>query len=221
MLTALGHVLPIAVAVALSSVPIMATILILLSSNKNRSSIPFLIGWVVGIAAMVVIFTALAQVVPLGPPRKSQAAIGTALVVIGLVLVGLAIVSWLRVRGRPAEGVPKWLTAVSSFGPWSSLGLGLVLNVRPKAVLLSAAAGLSLRGDRLTNGELTVVVVIYTIVSATTVAIPIVARLVAPHRTESWLLDARTWIEKNNRTVSILILIMIGVVVIGNGLTHY
>ena len=34
MLQAIGHVLPIAVAVAISSVPIMATILILLSPKR-------------------------------------------------------------------------------------------------------------------------------------------------------------------------------------------
>ena len=46
MLDAIGHVLPIALAVAISSVPIMATILILLSPKRGRSALPFLIGWV-------------------------------------------------------------------------------------------------------------------------------------------------------------------------------
>ena len=55
MLSALGPLLPIAVAVAVSSVPIMATILILLSPKRNRSAIPFLIGWLVGMAAVVVV----------------------------------------------------------------------------------------------------------------------------------------------------------------------
>ena len=50
MLQAIGHILPIALAVAISSVPIMATILILLSPKRAQSAIPFLIGWVLGIA---------------------------------------------------------------------------------------------------------------------------------------------------------------------------
>ena len=71
MWAALGHILPIAVAVALSSIPIMAAILILLSPNKRRSSLMFLIGFVLGLAVTVVAFTLLAQLAT--PPRRSQA----------------------------------------------------------------------------------------------------------------------------------------------------
>ena len=48
MLSAFGTLLPIALAVAVSSVPITLTILILLSPKRNQVAIPFLIGWVVG-----------------------------------------------------------------------------------------------------------------------------------------------------------------------------
>ena len=55
MLSAFGTLLPIALAVAVSSVPITLTILILLSPKRNRLAIPFLIGWVVGMAVVVVV----------------------------------------------------------------------------------------------------------------------------------------------------------------------
>jgi hypothetical protein len=57
MLSALGELLPIAVAAAVSSVPIMATILILLSPKRSHPAIPFLVGWVLGMAAVVVVAT--------------------------------------------------------------------------------------------------------------------------------------------------------------------
>ena len=47
MLSALGQLIPIAVAAALSTVPITVMVLILLSPERNRSAMPFLIGWVV------------------------------------------------------------------------------------------------------------------------------------------------------------------------------
>ncbi|WP_345761170.1 GAP family protein [Diaminobutyricibacter sp. McL0608] len=220
MLAAVGHVLPLAVAFALSSIPIMATILILLSKNRNRSSIPFLIGWILGIALVLVVLTWIAQAVPGTVPRQSQVALGSALIVIGVALIALSVFNWTRGRRNPASGVPRWLEAVSSFGPWSSLGFALLLNVRPKAILLSAAAGLSLRGDGLSPGEVAVVVLIYTLVAASTVAIPIIARLVAPRRTEIPLVNARKWLEANNRIVSALILVLVGFVVIADGLTR-
>ncbi|HEY5222635.1 MAG TPA: GAP family protein [Microbacteriaceae bacterium] len=220
MLVALGHVLPISVAVALSSVPIMATILILLSPNKGRSSLTFLIGWVLGIVLVVVGLTMLARFIPTSSPKQSQAWIGTALVVIGAALVTGGIVLWRRSVGKPSNGIPKWLAAVGSLGPWSTFGLALLLNLRPKAILLAAAAGLSLRSDSLSVANTAVVIAIYTVISASAVAIPIIARLVAPRQTDSWLVGARKWVAKNNRIVSILIMILIGVVILGDGLTR-
>ncbi|WP_104109649.1 MULTISPECIES: GAP family protein [unclassified Arthrobacter] len=220
MLQALGHILPIAVASAVSSVPIMATIVILLSQNKRRSSVPYLIGWVLGIGIVVIGFTLLASVIPEPSPAGQQIVIGIAQIVIGLVLEAFAIIVWRRTRGKPAVDEPKWLATVGSLGPWSSFGLGFVLNLRPKSILLSAAVALSLRGSALTVGETAVVIAIYTALSATTVAIPVVGTLMSPEKTEAWLVSTRGWIARNNRTVTILILLMIGVVTVGNGLTR-
>lgn len=217
MWAALGHILPIAVAVALSSIPIMAAILILLSPNKRRSSLMFLIGFVLGLAVTVVAFTVLAQ---LTPPRRSQQTIGISLIIIGSALVVFAIIVWRRGAGRPSTGIPKWLSAAESMGPWSAFGLAFILNLRPKAILLSAATGLSIRGDDLSVTEAAIVIGVYTIVSASTVAALIVASLVRPEKTDTQLVRMRTWITENNRIVTILILIMIGVVIIGNGLTR-
>ncbi|WP_104092465.1 GAP family protein [Arthrobacter sp. GMC3] len=220
MLQALGHLLPIAVASAVSSVPIMATILILLSTNKRRSSLPYLIGWVLGIASVVISFTLLASVISEPSSGGKQTGNGIAQIAIGLALVTFAIIVWRRSRGKPEGEEPKWLATVGSLGPWSSFGLGVVLNLRPKAILLSAAAALSLNGSALTVGEATIVIAIYTAMSATTVGVPVIATLMRPEKTEAWLVSTRAWIARNNRTVTILILLMIGVVIVGNGLTR-
>ena len=220
MWAALGHILPIAVAVALSSVPIMATILILLSPNKGFSSLAFLIGWVIGIAVTLFAFTVFAQAVPAPSVRRSQAAVGTLLIIIGFGLVVLAIIVWRRGRGEPSSGIPRWLSAVGSLGPWSALGLALLLNLRPKAILLSAAAGLSLRADDLPAEEAWLVIAIFTIISALPVAFLIVGSWIRPRRAEKWLVKARDWLAANNRVVSILIMMMVGVVIISNGLAR-
>ena len=86
MLSALGPLLPIAVAVAVSTVPIMATILILLSPKRNQSAIPFLIGWVVGMAAVVVIAAIGANALPIRPFRAQQKAIAIGQIVVGTAL---------------------------------------------------------------------------------------------------------------------------------------
>jgi Sap, sulfolipid-1-addressing protein len=220
MWTAFGHILPIAVAVALSSVPIMATIVILLSPNKDRSSLPFLIGWVFGIAATIVAFTFLAQFVPAPSVRRSQPAVGALLIVIGLGLLIHAIVVWRRGPKEASGGIPKWLSAVGSLGPWQAFGLAFLMNLRPKAILLSAAAGLSLRADGLSVNEGWIVIAAYTVISASPVAFMIVGSRIRPRRAEQWLVGARDWTTANNRLVTTLIMLIVGVVIIGNGLSR-
>jgi hypothetical protein len=220
MWAALGQVLPIAVAAALSSVPILVILSILLSPNKHRSGPAFLLGWIAGIALAVVAFTALAHVVSAVPPRKSQVAIGVSLIVIGLALIIFTIVVWRRAAKREGARMPKWLSAADALGPWPAFGLAVALNFRPKGLLLSAAAGLSLRGQNLTLGQLAVVIVIYTVISASAVAVPVAASLTQPETTERWLIKARGWLTENNRIVSVLIMLLIGTVIVGNGLAH-
>ncbi len=71
MWQALGGLLPIAVTVAFSSVPITVTILILLSPNRNRAALPFLVGWVIGVAAVIVFSTLFASTLP-GPATQRR-----------------------------------------------------------------------------------------------------------------------------------------------------
>ncbi|KGJ72657.1 hypothetical protein GY21_13930 [Cryobacterium roopkundense] len=220
MLQALGQLLPIAVAIALSTVPIMATVLILMSPNRDRSSVPFLIGWVVGIAAMAGVFTLGAQAFPAPGTRgpHGSALLGLVQIFIGLALVALAVISWRRGRAHPTEGIPRWLRRVGSFGPWSSFGLAMGLNVRPKALLLSAAAGLSLRVGSLSPESTLIVLGIFAVLASATVSVPIVAAIASPERAETWLVASESWINRNSRTVTNLIVVVIGVVILGNGL---
>jgi hypothetical protein len=221
MLEAIGHILPISVAVALSSVPITAMLVILLSKNRNRSAVPFLIGWVVGLALVVSLFTLFGRALPGRTPGDLQAVVGRGEILVGIALIAVAMVSWRRaVRAPRVSDAPRWVAAVGSLGPWSCLGVALILNVRPKALLLSAAAGLSVHGDHLDPASTVIVIGIYTLISASTVAGPIIATLIAPDRMEPTLVRAEAFISKYGPIATALIMLMIGVVIVGDGLTR-
>ena len=63
-------------------------------------------------------------------------------------------------------------------GPATALGLALILNVRPKGLLLGAAAGLAIAGARLADTDAAIVIVIYLALASSTVTVPIIATLV-------------------------------------------
>jgi len=219
---AVGHILPFAVALALSSVPIMATIFILLSPNRKRSALPFMIGWVVGLFVVVAGAALLAQAVPTSrSPRQPDTVVGWIEIVLGLALIALTLFTLRRSRRRSTEiSMPKWLRSAGEMGPWSALGLALVLNIRPKALLLAIAAGLTVRADADEPSEALVAVVVYTIVACSTVAVPIIGTLLAPAKMEPRLVSARSWLGRNGEALGSIIGIVIGVVIVGMGIAR-
>lgn len=219
MLVALGAIVPIAVAMSLSSIPIMVTIVVLLSPSPRRRAMAFLIAWVVGMAGVLYACILLAGALPEpNTAKQPQPVVGVAIIAVGVALLLLGVLG--ARRPRTTSGMPSWLTAVGLVGWAKAAGLALVLNLRPKALLLAFAAGLSLRGTELTPGQTGIVVTIYTVIAVSSVAGPIVYSLAAPVRSQAWLVIARTWVEKNNAVVTLVILLLVGAVVLGEGISR-
>ncbi len=221
MLSALGELLPIAVALAVSSVPIMATILILLSPKRNHSAIPFLIGWVVGMASVVFVAELGASSLPVRPLRAQQRAIGIAQVIVGLAVLVVAVLAGRRAARAPVDRQSRWLHRVDRMGPIAALGLAGVLNLRPKALLLGAAAGLAIAGAGLNGTDTTAVIAIYVGLASSTVIVPIVATLIAPARMEPHLVATRDWLSHNSANITVVVLVMVGFVILGAGLSRF
>lgn len=219
MLAAIGQLLPIAAAAAVSSVPITVMLMMLLSPNRSKSAVPFLVGWLVGIAGVVGLCALGARLLPSPAEGASSAALGAAEILIGgaLLIVGLLT---LRVRTGPRPRAAGWMSRMDALGPWSSLAVAVALNFRPKAVLLACAAGLVLRGASLPLGPALIAIAVYTALAGSTIAVPIIMTLVAPRRMEPRLHEAKGWLHRHARVISAIVLLMVGLVAVGNGLTR-
>ena len=143
-------------------------------------------------------------------------------ILLGVGLLALARRQW---RSRPAEGaepaMPTWMSAIDSFTPTKGFGLGFVLSaVNPKNLLMGVAAGVSIGQGGLTVAQDAVAIAVFTVIAATTVAVPVIAFLVSPARWTAPLQSLRSWLTHNNATVMAVLLLVIGVVVIGKGLGY-
>jgi hypothetical protein len=220
MWQALGGLLPIAVAVAVSSVPITVTILILLSPNRNRAALPFLVGWVTGVAAVIILGALFASALP-APPRRGPDTVTTVLeMMVGAALIVLGVINLRRGAQSKDAGVPHWLSRVDSFGALVAFAVAVLLDFRPKGLLLGIAAGLALHAASVKAGEAAVLVAIYTVIATSTVVVPIVASFLAPRRVEPKLLAARDWMTHNGRLLTSQMMFLIGVVILGYGITQ-
>lgn len=218
MWSALGQLLPLAVAAAISTVPIMVTILILLSSRGRKVAIPFLVGWVAGMAGVVVLAALGASALPLAPVRAAQTAIGITEIIVGVGVLVVAAVAWRRAARGPVDTPNRWLGTVERLGPVTAAGLGVALNLRPKGLLLAAAAGLSIAGARLTASEAVLVAAVYLVLSTCSVTAPIVVTLASPATMQPRLVSTRDWLGRNGGHITVLVLLLVGVVVLGAGL---
>jgi hypothetical protein len=221
MWQALGALLPIAVALALSSVPITATILILLSPNRNVAALPFLVGWVTGAAGLIVLSTLFASVLPKPPRRGPDTVTAGLLIIIGLALIVLGALNLRRSPQSEGTGMSRWLSRVESFGALVSFAVAVALNFRPKGLLLGVAAGLALYAASVKVSEAAILIAVYTVIATSTVVVPIAASFIAPRQVEPKLIAARDWLARNGRLLTSLIMFMIGVVILGGGIAKF
>jgi Sap, sulfolipid-1-addressing protein len=218
MSSAIGDLLPLAVGVAISPIPIIATILMLLSARAGTTSTGFLVGWVSGVVAATTLFTVLTSGV--ADESTSDSGVAWLKVALGVLLLLLALRQW---RGRPRAGesaaVPAWMSSIDSFGFGKSLGLGFVLSaVNPKNLILCAGAGAVIGGSALSVGEDAVAIAVFTLVAVSTVLVPVVGYAVAKDRLSAPLAELKTWLQEHNAAVMSVLLLVLGVALIGKGL---
>ncbi|MEV0649684.1 GAP family protein [Phytomonospora sp. NPDC050363] len=215
----IGELLPLAVGIAISPVPIIAVILMLFAPDAKGASAGFLVGWIAGIMIATALFVWLAAVADLGGSGEPSALLSWVKLILGVLLVVLAVKQW---RGRPAPGaqadLPGWMTAIDRFTTGKALTLGFALSaVNPKNLAMCVAAGIAVGTAGLDGGGIFVTVLIFTVLAACTVAVPVIAYAVAADRMRGPLQDLKEWLQANNATVMAVLLLVIGALLVGKG----
>lgn len=218
---AIGEILPYAVGVAISPIPIIAVILMLLAPKAGGTSLGFLAGWVLGILVAMGVVLAVVTQTSIGSDGSDSGTGGGVKLALGILLIMLAGRQW---RSRPREGeaasLPTWLKAIDKVTPGRAVVLGFALSaINPKNLLLVAAAAVVIAGAGLTGGEGAVVVLVFTLIAASTVAVPVIGYAIAKERMQHPLDELKAWLEHNNATVMAVLLLVIGVAVLGKGIT--
>ncbi|MEN2738787.1 GAP family protein [Microbacterium sp. X-17] len=216
----IGAILPHAVGIAISPVPIIAAILMLLSRRAKATSVGFLVGWLVGVFVATLVFAVLAAAVSTTAPSGARPILGVVQLLLGLLLLLLAVRQW---RKRPRPGVepelPAWLKAVDRLTFGTSLGLGILLSaVNPKNLVLAASAGAIIGVTNLNVGETVGTIGIFTLISSLTIAIPVIGYLFAAKRMERPLRALHAWLVRENAVIMSILFLVLGAVIVGKGI---
>jgi hypothetical protein len=211
---ALAEMLPLAVAIAVSPIPILAVILMLLTDRSTANAVAMLVGWVAAILVIGGVVAALA----IGSPDSAEEP-GTGLLVAQFALAALLLAGaarrW-RMRIRPEEDheTPRWMSAVRSVHPPRALVLGIgLIALNPKDGLLTIAAGARLAEAEVDTGSAAIALAIFAIASSATIIAPILAELVMGARAEPILERSRAWLERHGNAAVAVVLAVLGVLV--------
>jgi hypothetical protein len=217
---AIGGILPLALGVVIGVLPVIAIILILITPRARSNGGAFVAGWVLGlvvVGGVVLVIANAAGVSSSSGPSTAAYAIKLAL---GVCFLLLAAKQW-RTRPGPGEQspAPQWMTALDSFGSGKSLGLGAALSgLNPKTLVLAIAAAVSIAQTGLPGGQQAAVLAVFIVLGSVTVAAPLVIYLAMGPKAAGILEGWRTWLAGNNAAIMLVLFLVFGVLLIGQGI---
>jgi threonine/homoserine/homoserine lactone efflux protein len=216
----ISEVLPFAIGIAISPVPIIAIILILFSERARVNAPSFLAGWVIGLAAVSVVVYLVSDAANASTDTTSSDTVSWGKIVLGVVLLGLARRNWAK---RPKDGqpaaLPKWMATVESITPVRAFGLAIVLSVvNPKNLILAvgAAAGLGQLG--LSTADAFAALAVFVLVASVSIIFAVVYEFAGGAHAKATLDDMKAWLTEHNAAVMAVLFLVFGVVLISKGI---
>ena len=211
----LTELVPLALVIALSPLSIIPGILMLHTPRPRPTSLAFLAGWTIGIAAITAAFV-IASDLAAGLDKQSAAA-PYVRITIGIALIAFGLYRWLT--RNSAQHSPKWLTSMTSAGPARAFVTALVLSVANlKVFAMCAAAGAAIGTAALGRTGAWQAVAVFTALAVSSVALPVLAYLVAGERLDEPLNRLKRWMEDNHGAMIAVILVAIGAALLYKGI---
>src|SRR5262249_7301267 len=138
-------------------------------------------------------------------------------VVLGSALIAFGIFQWFTRHGKTES--PAWMRVFARISPARAAVTGAVLTVvRLEVLIVCLVAGVTIGTARLHVAGEWISAAVFVAVSASTVAIPILAYAGAGHRLDDALVRLKEWMEKHNAALLAVVLIVIGLMVLYKGI---
>ncbi|ORB67778.1 GAP family protein [Mycolicibacterium tusciae] len=210
------ELIPLALVVALSPLSVIPAVLVLHTPRPRPTSLAFLVGWLIGLAALTSVFLAVSGLIG-GLGGKPPGWASWLRIVVGAALIVFGIYRWLN--RKKSEHTPKWMQSLSKLTPARAGATGFVLTIlNPKVLFICAAAGLAIGTAGLGSSQIWLAELWYVLVAASTVALPILAYAVSGDRLDAPLVRLKDWMEAQHAVLVAIILVVIGLMVLYKGI---
>ena len=199
---AIGDLLPSAIGVALSPIPIIAVILMLGTPRARSNGPAFALGWVLGLIVVSVVVVVLASGADDSDSGTSDV-VDVIKILFGVLFLFLAFKQW---QARPKPGVepemPKWMATIDTFTAGKSFGLGALLSgVNPKNLAMSFAAGAAIAQAGLDGAESAISIAVFVVIGSITVAGPVIYYMLATRQAAGPLAAIKDFMTDHNAVI--------------------
>jgi threonine/homoserine/homoserine lactone efflux protein len=218
---AIGQILPLALGVSLSPIPIIAVVLMLGTPRGSANGPAFVLGWIVGLSlagAVVLLISSGANASDEGAPADW---VGWLKILLGLLLLAVAVRQW---RLRPHAGehaeLPKWLHTIDRFTPGRSVAMGVALSaINPKNLLLVVGAAAAIAQTGTAPGEQAVALALFVVVATLGPGLPVTLYFAMRTRSQRMLAAVEDWMADNNTAIMAVLCLIIAAKLIGDGIS--
>jgi threonine/homoserine/homoserine lactone efflux protein len=215
---AIGDLLPAALAVALTPIPIVAVVLVLGAPNARTAGPAFAVGWIAGlilVSAVVVLLVGRGD-----DPDRDDPGLNWFKVAIGVLFLLMAARQWTK---RPAQHeeptTPSWMTSIEAATPQKALLLGATFSgANPKNLALTVAASASIAEAELEHAGTVIAIVVFIALASVTVAGPVLFYLLDADRAAPPLAAVKQFMSDNDAVIKMLVLLLLGATILGEGL---
>jgi hypothetical protein len=216
---ALANLLPVMIATATVPFSPIIVLLLLLGEGGLGKAIAFAAG---NIAVRLVQGIVFAYTFGSATEAEAEAGVtyiaSTLMVVIGILLLISAYKKW-RKEVDPDDPPPEWMAKISGLSALKAAGAGaLYITVSPKQWILTLAAITTIGEAGLSLASNAGLYLLFILVSQIFMLAPIVFYAVAPQQATKPLEAMQGWLERNSRTILILVSLVFGVWLLVKGI---
>lgn len=217
---AIGKMLPAAMAIALTPIQIVAVVVVLGGPKGRAGGYAFLAGWLVALGALATV--AILLVDKLGESGRTPTPLLHWLqLTAGLLLLAMAVRMWRR---RPKDSqepaTPKQLASLGEAGPVRAFVTGAsTAAANPKIIALVLSSVTSIAYLVLSPWQLAAVAGLFVLLGSTPLIALVVAHATGGPATAACIHDLKGFMLRHNNVILTVVLAMIGVGVIGNGVS--
>jgi threonine/homoserine/homoserine lactone efflux protein len=220
---ALRDALPLAIAIAVFPIPIIAVVLMVGSDRGRAKGLAFVLAWCLGLAVVGAIALALADGADANDDGAPSTWAAVLLLAVGLFLLASGARKW---RSRPRAGekrpTPGWMLAIDDFTALKAAGAGFVLSaLNPKNVLLVVAAAVEIAAAGVSANQEIAALLVFVAVASIGVLFPLALAVVLGDRSRAPLERLRAWMARQNAVIMALLFVVIGAKLIADAVAAF